>query len=99
MRAYSFRKNNQFGLVKSYEALQINKDREKKEYLGDLCNCSNQKILLDVYTERIPQRLSQLPQLSFPESLKVLKEATVGFEAAYQKVGGLHINPELIGIN
>jgi hypothetical protein len=29
----------------------------------------------------------------------VLKETSVSFEAAYQKIGGFHINPELIGIN
>ena len=27
-----------------------------------------------------------------------MKQTVIGFEVLYQKVGGLHINPELIGI-
>lgn len=85
--------------MKSYEAIRVQDLAKKEEHFADLCKCSNEKIQIDVFTERISYRLSELPQLTFPEGLQFLRQTATAFEVAYQKVGGLHINPELIGIN
>lgn len=48
--------------------------------------CGNQKIIR-VITERIPQRLSNLPQLTFQESLYALSESLRGYKDCCSKLG------------
>jgi len=54
---------------------------------------------INVFSERIEYRLGELPQLTFAESLQFLKQTLLSFEVIYHKMGPLHINAELIGIN
>jgi hypothetical protein len=57
MQIYQYRKDQDNALVKAYAV----KDENSK--VGTICG--NNK-MLKVITERIPWRLGQLPQLSFP---------------------------------
>lgn len=52
-----------------------------------------------VITERIPHRLVDAPQLTYPESLYVLDRSLEGFETAYDKCGPMRVNDRMIGFN
>lgn len=70
MKIYDYRKLNNDGLIKSYQAIVIN-NPDSHAKTNNIC--SNQHQYIDVYTERIVDRLSNLPQLTFPETLYILK--------------------------
>jgi len=72
---------------------QVDEIEEEKKSQGSLskCGCSESK-KLNVYSERIEYRLSDLPQLTFAESLCILKEILSPFYQVYQKFGPLHVN-------
>ena len=72
-------------------------DHRRKE-TEKICSCSNFAQMI-VYSERIPLRLSEMSCLSFQEGLYLLRETLHSFDIIYQKMGPLHINPELIGVN
>lgn len=50
-----------------------------------------------VLTERIPHTLTNVPQLTYPESLYVLDESLNGYEHLYRKAGSFHVNSDMIG--
>jgi hypothetical protein len=52
-----------------------------------------------VITERIPHRLVDCPQLTYPESLYVLDRALEGYETGYEKCGSFRVNDRMIGLN
>ena len=85
-RIYNYRCTNTDGLVKTYQAQPLESDGDK-----GVCGCGH-KQRMQVYSERIPHRLSQLPQLTFPESLYLLKESLNSYEVVYQKMGPLNVN-------
>lgn len=98
---YDFRRTNTMGLVKVYETELVeepNDPRRRNQSLSNLCKC-NDSVRLSVYSERIQYRLSELPQLTFPESLQFLKQTLNSYDVIYNRMGPLHINPELIGVN
>ena len=53
----------------------------------------------NVVTEHIPHRLTNVPQLTFPESLYALDESLQGYEHLYNRAGPFHVNSEMIGLN
>lgn len=54
---------------------------------------------MKVVSERIPKRYSELPQLTFKESLYALSESLRGYKDCYSKVGSFDISERMIGIN
>ena len=40
-----------------------------------------------------------MPQLTFPESLHVMRETLKSYQAVYKKIGPVHINGQMIGVN
>lgn len=50
-------------------------------------------------TERIPHRLAEAPQLTYPETLYTLDRALEGYEVAYDKSGPMRVNDQMIGFN
>lgn len=70
--------------------------KKDKETLSKLTD--NYKHLA-VITERIPHRLANAPQLTYPESLYTLDRALEGYEVAYQKCGPFRVNDRMIGFN
>jgi hypothetical protein len=51
----------------------------------------------NVVTERIPNRLTTCPQLSFDESLYVLDRSLEGYNFLYRNLGPFDINSHMIG--
>lgn len=47
----------------------------------------------------MPYRLEDLPQLTFPESLLVLRESTRAYEFIFPKSGPFHVTDQMIGLN
>ena len=52
---------------------------------------------LSVKTERVPYRLSETSNLSFPQALYILREAVIGFRAITGVYGPVLVNDEMIG--
>ena len=52
-----------------------------------------------VITERIERVLEDLPQLTFPESLLILKKSLEGYEYLFKKTGPILVTSKMIGIN
>lgn len=68
-----------------------NTDKKQKKLENDSCNH------IAVLTGRIPHRLVDCPQLTYPESLYVLDRALEGYETAYEKCGSFRVNNRMIG--
>lgn len=58
--------------------------------------CQGKEFLI-VRTERIPYRLSEMNNLSFPETLYILRETAVGFRTITDFFGPVMITDEMIG--
>ena len=65
------------------KVLQVQKEDSK--YL-----CSGMDFM-KVRTERIPIRLSELKNISVPDTFYILQEALVGFKTIQERVGPIHI--------
>jgi len=53
----------------------------------------------EVYTERIPVRLSNITHIPFPDVLHVYNQAFNGYERLMRKVGPFKVDEECIGVN
>ena len=100
---YNYNLNNRYspaGEFDIYEQRRVSTLPIVKAYgaehttVGGALNPKNE---FRVLTERIPHRLSQTPQLSYPESLYVLNESLRGYEHLYHKAGSFKVNPDMIG--
>lgn len=89
MEIYSYRKN-QPSIVRCLGAESL---QAKNKTM-----CGNEQTL-KVLTERIPKRWSELPQLTFPETLYGLNESLKGFEDLHNKAGVFDIGSNMIGVN
>ncbi len=71
------------------EYLRTEQDKEmcSSDYQGDL------------YTERIPVRLSNITEVPYPSSMHIYSHALSGFEELYRKEGPFAVSQEHIGIN
>lgn len=93
---YKLRENNNLGFVKVYQVDGVEESKNQEQ--SNFCRCGD-SIKLNIYTERIENRLSELPQLTFSESLHLLWETTNSFQQIYDRFGPFHINGELIGMS
>lgn len=95
---YNYRRESKLPFVSAYgsELLKLEKPPKTK---GAKSEPADPYSHLAVITERIPHRLVDAPQLSYPESLYVLDRALEGYEAAYEKAGPMRVNDRMIGFN
>lgn len=68
---------------------KVSRKKSKNENTEGMCASNNH---MGVITERIPFTLKNLPQLSFIESLYVLRESLTGYEFLFPKTGPVHVN-------
>ena len=99
---YDYRRESNVPFVKAYgsEILEFQKptaEQKKDKQVAESLKDPYQHIA--VITERIPHRLANAPQLTYPETLYVLDRALEGYETAYQKVGPFRVNDQMIGFN
>lgn len=90
------REVNENAFVRVYQVDGVDEDSKKKG--SKVCQCA-ESINLIVYSERIENRLSDLRQLNFQESVNILWETSNAFQKLYEEFGPFHINGELIGLN
>ena len=83
---YESREQARSPVVKTYAAENINK--------GSALNPQNNMRIL---TERIQYRLSEAPQLTYPESLYVLDNSLAGSQYLYNKAGPFYVSDRMIG--
>ena len=57
-----------------------------------MCGGCGNEARVAVYSERIPYRLSDLPQITFPESLYLLNESLNSYDVVYNQMGPVHVN-------
>ena len=98
---YNYRRDTKAPLVAAYGSELLiaekapkgekkdKKDKKKKDPYSHMV----------VLTERMPHRLADAPQLTYPETLYVLDRSLEGYETAYDKCGPMRVNDRMIGFN
>lgn len=94
---YDYRRDTKAPLVRAYDSAVLEPKKESKDSKQKKEKDPN--VYMNVITEHIPHRLSQAPQLTYPESLYVLDRSLEGYENAYNRCGPSLVNDNMIGFN
>lgn len=84
---YQYRSTNNQFIVGVYQV-----EKEDSQFM-----CQGQEHV-KVFTERIPQRLSEVGRVTTEEGLYVLRQTLQGFRTIYELHGTTHINDDMIGL-
>lgn len=93
---YNYRRETKAPLVSAYGSELLIPEKVPK---GEKKTKADPYNHLLAVTERIPHRLADAPQLTYPESLYTLDRSLEGYETAYDKCGPFRVNDRMIGFN
>jgi hypothetical protein len=96
LHIYNYRKDTTVPFVNAYGAEVITPNQPPP---SDKSKAKDPLTHMVVATERIPHRLVNCPQLTYPETLYTLDRSLEGYDVAYQRCGPMRVNDRMIGFN